>query len=84
MTFNVMRFANVLLFLLWWPGATKCHNTPCKFNSMCMCWVQDDDDYTKWDISCVGVPFARFPGNELKKKKKKRSDSINTLVTSNI
>ncbi|XP_020280472.1 chaoptin [Pseudomyrmex gracilis] len=61
MTFNVIRFTNVLLFLLWWPSVTKCHNTPCKFNSMCMCWVQDDDDYTKWDISCVGVPFARFP-----------------------
>ncbi|XP_043281813.1 chaoptin [Venturia canescens] len=37
------------------------HNTPCDFNTMCLCWVQDDKDFTKMDISCLGVPFARFP-----------------------
>ncbi|KZC08570.1 Chaoptin [Dufourea novaeangliae] len=28
---------------------------------MCMCWVQDDQDFTKMDITCMGTPFARFP-----------------------
>lgn len=42
----------------------RCYNVPCTFNTMCMCWVQDDDDdFTKMDISCMGVPFARFPGS---------------------
>lgn len=40
-----------------------CHDLPCDFNAMCLCWVQDDSDFTKMDISCTGVPFARFPGN---------------------
>lgn len=56
------RFTNILIFLLW-TGVIKCYNVPCTFNTMCMCWVQDDDDdFTKMDISCMGVPFARFPG----------------------
>lgn len=55
------RFTNILIFLLW--TGVKCYNVPCTFNTMCMCWVQDDDDdFTKMDISCMGVPFARFPG----------------------
>lgn len=41
---------------------SQTHNTPCAFNTMCFCWVQDDKDFTKMDISCLGVPFARFPG----------------------
>ncbi|OAD58266.1 Chaoptin [Eufriesea mexicana] len=28
---------------------------------MCTCWFQDDEDFTKMDISCLGIPFARFP-----------------------
>ncbi|KAK0079520.1 hypothetical protein PV325_001105 [Microctonus aethiopoides] len=31
---------------------------------MCLCWIHDDDDlteFTKMDISCLGIPFARFP-----------------------
>lgn len=56
------RFTNILIFLLW-TGVINCYNVPCTFNTMCMCWVQDDDDdFTKMDISCMGVPFARFPG----------------------
>ncbi|XP_072748295.1 uncharacterized protein [Anoplolepis gracilipes] len=55
------QFTNILIFLFW-TGVIKCYNVPCTFNSMCMCWVQDDDDdFTKMDISCMGVPFARFP-----------------------
>ncbi|KAM0734682.1 Chaoptin [Formica fusca] len=55
------RFTNILIFLIW-TGVIKCYNVPCTFNTMCMCWVQDDDDdFTKMDISCMGVPFARFP-----------------------
>lgn len=59
----VIRFSDILLCLILLPGAIKCYNVPCTFNTMCMCWVQDDDDdFTKMDISCMGVPFARFPG----------------------
>ncbi|XP_032675898.1 chaoptin-like isoform X1 [Odontomachus brunneus] len=62
MTHDVIRLMYILLFLLWSPGVVKCYNVPCTFNTMCMCWVQDDDDdFTKMDISCMGVPFARFP-----------------------
>lgn len=63
MTFNLIGFINILLLLLWNSAVIKCYNVPCAFNTMCMCWVQDDDDdFTKMDISCMGVPFARFPG----------------------
>ncbi|XP_011875216.1 PREDICTED: chaoptin [Vollenhovia emeryi] len=62
MTFDVIRFTNTLFFLLWSCNIIRCYNVPCTFNTMCMCWVQDDDDdFTKMDISCMGVPFARFP-----------------------
>ncbi|XP_015126980.1 chaoptin [Diachasma alloeum] len=37
------------------------YNVPCAFNTMCLCWIQDDEEFTKMDISCLGVPFARFP-----------------------
>lgn len=63
MTLDVVRGLAYILFLFWSPGVIKCYNVPCTFNTMCMCWVQDDDDdFTKMDISCMGVPFARFPG----------------------
>jgi len=66
MTPDMIRFTNMLLFLLWCSGVIESYSiVPCKFNTMCMCWVQDDDDdYTKIDISCMGVPFARFPGEQ--------------------
>lgn len=62
MTPHMIRLT--LLLLLWCPGVIRSYTiVSCTFNSMCMCWVQDDDDdFTKMDISCVGVPFARFPG----------------------
>ncbi|XP_066588883.1 chaoptin-like isoform X2 [Prorops nasuta] len=50
-----------LLLVSLIPDKIICYNVPCTFNAMCMCWVRDDDDYTKMDISCMGVPFARFP-----------------------
>nr|XP_033330545.1 chaoptin-like isoform X1 [Megalopta genalis] len=50
-----------IVFVLCASGAMECYNVPCTFNSMCMCWVQDDHDFTKMDISCMGTPFARFP-----------------------
>ncbi|XP_057317912.1 chaoptin-like [Microplitis mediator] len=37
------------------------HNVPCAFNTMCLCWIQDEDEFTRMDISCLGVPFSRFP-----------------------
>lgn len=55
-----------LVGLLFWinciSNVIESYNVPCTFNTMCMCWVQDDDDFTKMDITCMGVPFARFPG----------------------
>ncbi|XP_034180450.2 uncharacterized protein LOC117604471 [Osmia lignaria lignaria] len=39
----------------------NCYSVPCTFNTMCMCWVQDNEDFTKMDISCMGIPFAKFP-----------------------
>ncbi|XP_015595406.1 chaoptin [Cephus cinctus] len=57
-----MQFNTPLLFLIVLRiGILDCHNVPCTFNTMCLCWVQDDTEYTKMDISCMGVPFARFP-----------------------
>ncbi|XP_076666473.1 uncharacterized protein LOC143368024 isoform X6 [Andrena cerasifolii] len=50
-----------IILVLCTLGTIKCHNVPCTFNTMCMCWVQDDQDFTKMDISCMGTPFARFP-----------------------
>jgi len=65
MTPDMIRLTNMLLFLLWCGVIESYTIVPCKFNTMCMCWVQDDDDdYTKMDISCMGVPFARFPGEQ--------------------
>ncbi|XP_044591646.1 chaoptin isoform X2 [Cotesia glomerata] len=37
------------------------YNVPCAFNSMCLCWLQDEDEFTRMDISCLGVSFSRFP-----------------------
>ena len=50
-----------IILVLCTLGTIKCYNVPCSFNTMCMCWVQDDQDFTKMDISCMGTPFARFP-----------------------
>ncbi|XP_014213933.1 chaoptin-like isoform X2 [Copidosoma floridanum] len=51
----------LLILLGWLASCLRCHDVPCNFNAMCLCWVQDDTDFTKMDISCTGVPFARFP-----------------------
>lgn len=51
----------VLFFLIWGASIFESQNVPCDFNPMCLCWVQDDSDFTKMDINCLGVPFARFP-----------------------
>ncbi|XP_076280949.1 uncharacterized protein LOC143209346 isoform X1 [Lasioglossum baleicum] len=50
-----------IIFVVCASSMIECYNVPCSFNSMCMCWVQDDQDFTKMDISCMGTPFARFP-----------------------
>ncbi|XP_046740818.1 chaoptin-like [Diprion similis] len=50
------------VFALYWGLHVTCsYNVLCNFNTMCLCWVQDDADYTQMDVSCMGVPFARFP-----------------------
>ncbi|XP_058791389.1 chaoptin-like [Phymastichus coffea] len=51
----------LLLILLQLTTSTRCNDVPCNFNAMCICWLQDDQDYTKMDVGCTGVPFARFP-----------------------
>ncbi|XP_014236581.1 chaoptin-like [Trichogramma pretiosum] len=61
-----MRWVTLKLsqfFFLWgWIARISyCYDVACNFNAMCLCWVQDDADYTKMDISCTAVPFARFP-----------------------
>ncbi|KAJ8681551.1 hypothetical protein QAD02_017343 [Eretmocerus hayati] len=60
-TSKLGRLWLLLLPLLEIIGLTLGHDVPCPFNAMCLCWVQDDTDFTKMDVSCTGVPFARFP-----------------------
>lgn len=55
-------FVGVLFWINCISNVIESYNVPCTFNTMCMCWVQDDEDFTKMDITCMGVPFARFPG----------------------
>ncbi|XP_076162474.1 uncharacterized protein LOC143144199 isoform X2 [Ptiloglossa arizonensis] len=50
-----------IFFVFCTSGVIECYDPPCTFNTMCMCWVQDDQDFTKMDIKCSGTPFARFP-----------------------
>ncbi|XP_043260675.1 chaoptin [Colletes gigas] len=50
-----------IFFVFYTSGVIECYNVPCTFNTMCMCWVQDDQDFTKMNIACMGTPFARFP-----------------------
>ncbi|KAL2731350.1 chaoptin-like [Vespula squamosa] len=54
-------FVGVLFWINCIFNVIESYNVPCTFNTMCMCWVQDDEDFTKMDITCMGVPFARFP-----------------------
>ncbi|XP_014613573.1 PREDICTED: chaoptin [Polistes canadensis] len=51
----------VIIFINFVHNVIGSYNALCKFNTMCMCWVQDDEDFTKMDIACIRVPFARFP-----------------------
>ena len=51
-----------IFFIICISSVIKCSSVPCTFNTMCMCWIQDDEDFTKMDINCIGIPFARFPG----------------------
>lgn len=51
-----------IFFIFCISSLIECFSVPCTFNTMCMCWIQDDEDFTKMDINCMGVPFARFPG----------------------
>ncbi|XP_001604537.3 chaoptin isoform X2 [Nasonia vitripennis] len=53
------QIVQLLMLLLAWLA--NGYDVPCNFNAMCLCWIQDDADFTKMDISCTGVPFARFP-----------------------
>ncbi|XP_001121376.4 chaoptin isoform X1 [Apis mellifera] len=50
-----------IFFIFCISSFIECFSVPCTFNTMCMCWIQDDEDFTKMDINCMGVPFARFP-----------------------
>lgn len=59
---QVDRIYIEILFIFCMSSVIKCYSVPCTFNTMCMCWIQDDEDFTKMDINCIGIPFARFPG----------------------
>ncbi|XP_034933907.1 chaoptin [Chelonus insularis] len=50
-----------LFFLQCHVHLLDSYNVPCAFNTMCLCWIQDDEEYSRMDISCVGVRFTRFP-----------------------
>lgn len=54
-----------IIFAVYISSVMECYSLPCTFNTMCMCWIQDDQAFTKMDISCMGIPFARFPGTYL-------------------
>ncbi|KAK9509986.1 hypothetical protein O3M35_004865 [Rhynocoris fuscipes] len=45
----------------------SCQALPCIFNPMCSCKegppIKPDNTTSIRDISCVGVPFSRLPGN---------------------
>lgn len=63
-----LRILNPTNFLILFLIRTlRCDNTPCDFNTMCLCWLQDDSDFMKMDINCMGVAFAKFPGKVLNK-----------------
>ncbi|XP_053995102.1 chaoptin-like isoform X1 [Hylaeus volcanicus] len=57
-----LKFVCIKIFFVFCTSSLiECYNVPCTFNTMCMCWVRDDQDFTKMDISCMGTPFAKFP-----------------------
>ncbi|XP_012267039.2 chaoptin-like [Athalia rosae] len=55
------RWFQVILVIYCGLESSWSYNVPCSFNTMCLCWVQDDAEYTQMDVSCMGIPFARFP-----------------------
>ncbi|XP_012271913.1 chaoptin [Orussus abietinus] len=56
-----LRILAMMVLILSQNLENSCQSVSCSFNRMCQCWVQDDSEFTKMDVSCVGVPFARFP-----------------------